>query len=224
MRDIMAKEEREKGDDELRTALRLSALSDEERDLQLALELSQEVTESSSDEALARALAAAEVDDDLAMAMALQEEEEVGRQRRERTRLAAVRTAAARHERVRVVAHLDETEDFSWENHHEDDEAEDAGTIDDILEKEGIVVDEGLRARGIIGRRADGSLVSKHDPSLDARLKAQVLQDTFAGNAGDIGNEKVPARVYNELVRKANTDAPSSSSASAKSATPTKQK
>ena len=224
LREIMATEEREKGDEDLARALAASlGAADVQQtpddDLARALAASMEEntsdealqqTPANDDEALARAVAMEEDTSDEALARALLEseskdlalalsmEEEDRSREREKHRLAAVRAAAARHERVRVVAHVGEGDEVSCPS----DETEGV-TMDEMLAAEGIVVDGKLQRKGLIGRRTDGSLVSKHDPSLDARLKAQcLLQDSVNLDAGDVSDARVPARVYNHLLRK----------------------
>jgi len=194
LREIMEREARDRGDEDLQAALRLSTLET----YVPPLEDTTAGPDCSEDEALARALAASFAsefgsDADLALALTMREAEEA----RERSREVARRAAARRFEHVRVVSHIDEAAEVV-----EGDEPEvDVGSVGDVLRREGVVVDDSLQG-GLIGRRSDGGLVSKHDLALDARLKAQTLQDTFAC-AGDIASEKVPAPVYNHLVRKA---------------------
>ena len=74
-------------------------------------------------------------------------------------------------------------------------------TVDDVA---AALAAEGVSTRGvlggdIVGRRADGSLVSKHDVLLDGRLKASLLSARVAG-AGDLSDQRVPARAYHDLV------------------------
>mmetsp|Transcript_37131 Transcript_37131/g.119085 ORF Transcript_37131/g.119085 Transcript_37131/m.119085 type:complete len:210 (-) Transcript_37131:51-680(-) len=205
---IAALEREDEQDDALQAALRLSAAEASTSSMMTSTTTSTTPpppqVDDAEDHALAVALAASLAeedasDSDLALALQLQEEEQSARSRREAARLAERRTAERRNERVRVVAHLGEQTPLP-QRATSAEEAQDVGSMDEILAAEGVHVDDTL-GPGLIGRREDGSLVSKHDPSLDARLKAQCLQDTFA-NAGDIRQERVPARVYNELLRK----------------------
>lgn len=153
-----------------------------DEDFKLALELS---------------LADDAVDDDasVALAMQLQLEEE------RRPPPARRKQQASIHDKIQVISR----DDFpALSSHIRDDDDEDAEKGDglNILSTEGIVVDP-KAGNGLIGRREDGSLVSKHDPAIDARLKALALRDNFDGAAGDLSDDvKVSGRVYNDLVRK----------------------
>jgi len=130
-------------------------------------------------------------------------EEEASTRRRE-LRILDARRAAERHQRVRVLPRDELCLAASAIEAPEDDPT--VTTVEQVIEAEGIVLDPSARA-GLIGRRADGSLVSKHDANLDARLKAQSLQDNF-DSAGDIAEARIPGRVYNELRRKETKLAP----------------
>ena len=102
--------------------------------------------------------------------------------------------AARRHEKVRV-GRVPEGLDAPWSTSPPED------TVDDVA---AALAAEGVSTRGvlggdIVGRRADGSLVSKHDVLLDGRLKASLLSARVAG-AGDLSDQRVPARAYHDLV------------------------
>jgi len=115
-------------------------------------------------------------------------------------RLADQRSASVRHQTVRVVSRDDLLVQGGVDAVEADDNDAAMSSLDEVIDAEGIVLDA-TAGVGLIGRRADGSLVSKHDARLDARLKAQSLHDHF-DSAGDIAEARVPGRVYNELLRK----------------------
>ena len=182
MRAIIAEEREVAGDDELREAL---AASRREADQLAARIVDAETAEPAGGPA---------ADASLALALALQDEEERGAAARESARIAAAIRAARRHEKVRV-GRVPEGLDAPWSTSPPED------TVDDVA---AALAAEGVSTRGvlggdIVGRRADGSLVSKHDVLLDGRLKASLLSARVAG-AGDLSDQRVPARAYHDLV------------------------
>ena len=181
MRAIIAEEREVAGDDELREAL---AASRREADQLAARIVDAETAEPAGGPAADASLARA----------ALQDEEERGAAARESARIAAAIRAARRHEgprrpRARGL-------DAPWSTSPPEDT-----DVDDVA---AALAAEGVSTRGvlggdIVGRRADGSLVSKHDVLLDGRLKASLLSARVAG-AGDLSDQRVPARAYHDLV------------------------
>ena len=138
---------------------------------------------------------AADADASLALALALQDDEERGAAARESARLAAAVRATRRHEKVRigrVPAGLDAPRSPP------PPEDTDVDDIAAALAAEGVST-RGMLGGDIVGRRADGSLVSKHDVLLDGRIKAGLLSARVAG-AGDLSDLRVPARAYHDLV------------------------
>ena len=183
MRAIIAEEREVAGDDELREAL---AASRREADQLAARIVDAETAEPAGGPA---------ADASLALALALQDEEERGAAARESARIAAAIRAARRHEKVRV-GRVPEGLDAPWSTSPPEDT-----DVDDVA---AALAAEGVSTRGvlggdIVGRRADGSLVSKHDVLLDGRLKASLLSARVAG-AGDLSDQRVPARAYHDLV------------------------
>lgn len=193
LRDIIAAEEAEAQDADLQEALQLSLVLQSEQETEdYALEAGIQASLGYDDASLALALELSDSPgaDDASLALALEMSEAPVDNRK----LARQREAAARHEKIRVVSREQLAE--SVKACEADDEADDGVT--DVIRAERITIDA-KAGLGLIGRRPDGTLVSKHDARLDARLKAQALHDTFDG-AGDIAQARVPGRVYNDLL------------------------
>ena len=189
--DIITQQAEDAGDDDLQAALKAS-LADGPPD----------------DAALRDALEASTLrapppttDDDasLALALALADEEEKASFARWGASERRKRAAAARHEKVRLGYDDDEAcrpPPAAAEEVRDD-------VLGDALAAEGVELADGAdrvaSSRGLIGRRADGSLVSKHDGRLDELLKARTLEAEIDG-AGDLRSSRVPARCYHDLV------------------------
>ena len=185
MRAIIAEEREVAGDDELREAL---AASRREADQLAARIVDAETAEPAG--------GPADADASLALALALQDEEERGAAARESARIAAAIRAARRHEKVRV-GRVPEGLDAPWSTSPPED-TDVVAAVAAALAAEGVST-RGVLGGDIVGRRADGSLVSKHDVLLDGRLKASLLSARVAG-AGDLSDQRVPARAYHDLV------------------------
>ena len=200
---IMALEEEECGDEALQAALKASmeeSGAPVDAELAFALEASRLEAEFGDSQG-----GGCDDDASLALALALADGEERARDARESSRARASRAAWARNEKVRVAQCVEEEFDAVPSEFRV--AAEEDGDDDDVvggaLAAEGVAPPEAddfaARTPGLIGRREDGSLVSKHDTSLDARLKARSLESKVDG-VGDMRSAKVNARDYHALV------------------------
>ena len=190
---IVAEEAAEAGDEALQAALAASreAAGPPEMDAELARALEASLLEAAPPGGSSEA-----EDASLALALALEDEEESSRARRWAAAERARRAASLRHEKVRV-GYDDDSFDFGprAEAPGGDDDGDVVGSA---LAAEGVEVGGHLGV-GLIGRRADGSLVSKHDARLDGAIKARSLESRVDG-AGDLRRERVPAKCYHDLV------------------------
>ena len=182
-------------------------------ELQAALAASR-VDAAAEEDALAAALLASALDaeaartsttgDDasLALALSLADEEAAAGARASAAVTRASRHQRDRNEKVRVRLAGDDSELLesacrAAPNERGDDDDDD-DVVGSTLRAEGVVI-EATGAAGIIGRRADGSLVSKHDARLDAGIKARTLECRLDAS-GDMRGARVPARAYHGLV------------------------
>lgn len=90
----------------------------------------------------------------------LQEESDQSAAQRERHRLAKVRGTLARNERVRVLSREEACREAQYQRKEpvEAPDEPEASAFAQVVESEGIILDASGRS-GLIGRRADGSLV-----------------------------------------------------------------
>jgi len=223
MASIMQEQRAEAGDDDLARALALSrSPAAESDDDELAAVLRMSLLDAAPTTAATAAAtiafaAARQAQDDasLALVLQIQEEDNAHFERQESKRLHAARSAASRHHSVRVVsrhdlAAMDDVVVAGASRRCDDDvdgvateAADSAAAMKHMLEAEGISLSrpDGARLRGgVIGCRADGSPVTKHDAALDARFKARSLVHSLE-NSGDLDDARVPARVYNQLLQ-----------------------
>ena len=194
LRHIIAEERETESDAELREALAASLREAEHHDAKLTAVLRASRIVDAGTEAVDSA-ADANADASLALALALQDDEERGAAARESARLAAAVRVTRRREKVRIGRVPAGLDALRSPPPPEDTDVDDIAAA---LAAEGVST-RGMLGGDIVGRRADGSLVSKHDVLLDGRIKAGLLSARVAG-AGDLSDLRVPARAYHDLV------------------------
>ena len=192
LRHIIAEEREAESDAELREALAASLREAEHHDAKLTAVLRASRIVDAGTEAVD---SAADANADASLALALQDDEERGAAARESARLAAAVRVTRRREKVRIGRVPAGLDALRSPPPPEDTDVDDIAAA---LAAEGVST-RGMLGGDIVGRRADGSLVSKHDVLLDGRIKAGLLSARVAG-AGDLSDLRVPARAYHDLV------------------------